>query len=66
MANTYPSLSVKGMIYIHSGSPQICATSINLTRETCSIRTHSPLYPACNLKRVYIIAMTGHYRDISP
>ena len=30
MANTYPSLSVKGMIYIHSESPQICMSSQKL------------------------------------
>ena len=45
-----------------SGSPQICAASINRTRETCSIRTPCPLYPACDLKNVYILAMTRHYR----
>ena len=32
MANTYPSLSVKGMIYIHSESPQICVSSQKTTQ----------------------------------
>ena len=49
MANTYPSLSVKGMIYIHSGSPQICLSS-QKTAQGRRGRSEDPVYTACGLK----------------
>ena len=49
MANTYPSLSVKGMIYIHSGSPQICASS-QKTAQGRRGRLEDPVYTACGPK----------------
>ena len=49
MANTYPSLSVKGMIYIHSGSPQICVSS-QKTAQGRRGRSEDPVYTACGLK----------------
>ena len=49
MANTYPSLSVKGMIYIHSGSPQICVSS-QKTAQGRRGRSEDPVYAACGPK----------------
>ena len=49
MANTYPSLSVKGMIYIHSGSPQICVSS-QKTAQGRRGRSEDPVYTACGPK----------------
>ena len=49
MANTYPSLSVKGMIYIHSGSPQICVSS-QKTAQGRRGRSKDPVYTACGPK----------------
>ena len=49
MANTYPSLSVKGMIYIHSGSPQISVSSQKTTQGRRG-RSEDPVYTACGLK----------------
>src|SRR5215216_3641894 len=49
MANTYPSLSVKGMIYIHSGSPQICVSSLK-TAQGRRGRSEDPIYTACGPK----------------
>ena len=45
MANTYPSLLVKGMIYIHSGSPQICVLS-QKTAQGRRGRSEDPVYAA--------------------
>ena len=49
MANTYPSLSVKGMIYIHSGSPQISVSS-QKTAQGRRGRSEDPVYTACGPK----------------
>lgn len=49
MANTYPSLSVKGMIYIHSGSPHISASS-QKTAQGRRGRSEDPVYTACGPK----------------
>ena len=49
MANTYPSLSVKGMIYIHSGSPQISVSTQKTTQGTRG-RSEDPVYTACGPK----------------
>ena len=49
MANTYPSLSVKGMIYIHSGSPQIFVSS-QKTAQGRRGRSEDPVYTACGPK----------------
>ena len=49
MANTYPSLSVKGMIYIHSGSPRICVSS-QKTAQGRRGRSEDPVYTACGPK----------------
>ena len=49
MANTYPSLSVKGMIYIHSGSPQISLSS-QKTAQGRRGRSKDPVYTACDPK----------------
>ena len=49
MANTYPSLLVKGMIYIHSGSPQICMSSQKTTQGRHG-RSEDPVYTACGPK----------------
>ena len=49
MANTYPSLSVKGMIYIHSGSPHICVSS-QKTAQRRRGRSEDPVYTACGPK----------------
>ena len=40
MANTYPSLSVKGMIYIYTleETTDMCVITKNRTRKTWSIR----------------------------
>ena len=49
MANTYPSLSVKGMIYIHLGSPHISVSS-QKTAQGRRGRSEDPVYTACGLK----------------
>ena len=49
MANTYPSLSVKGMIYTHSGSPQISVSS-QKTAQGRRGRSEDPVYTACGPK----------------
>ena len=49
MAYTYPSLSVKGMIYIHSGSPHICVSSQKNTQGRRG-RLEDPVYTACGPK----------------
>ena len=49
MANTYPSLSVKGMIYVHSGSPQISVSS-QKTAQGRRGRSEDPVYTACGPK----------------
>ena len=49
MANTYPSLSVKGMIYIHSGSPQISVSS-QKTAQGRRGRSEDTVYTACGPK----------------
>ena len=45
MANTYTSLSVKGMIYIRSGSPQICVSS-QKTAQGRRGQSEDPVYTA--------------------
>ena len=49
MANTYPSLSAKGMIYIHSGSTQICVLS-QKTAQGRRGQSEDPVYTACGPK----------------
>ena len=49
MANTYPSLSIKAMIYIHSWSPQI-AVSSQKTAQGRRGRSEDPVYTACGPK----------------
>ena len=49
MANTYPSLSVKGVIYIHPGSPQISMSS-QKTAQGRRGRSEDPVYTACDPK----------------
>ena len=49
MANTYPSLSVKGMIYIHSGSPQISVSS-QKTAQGRRGQSEDPVYTTCGPK----------------
>ena len=49
MANTYPSLSVKGMIYIHSGSPHISVSS-QKTAQGRRGRSEDPVYTTCGPK----------------
>ena len=49
MAKTYPSLSVKGMIYIHSGSRQICVSS-QKTAQGIRGRSEDLVYTTCGLK----------------
>lgn len=49
MANTYPSLPVKGMIYIQSGSQQICVSS-QKTAQGRRGRLEDPVYTACGVK----------------
>ena len=49
MANTYPSLSVKWVIYIHSGSPQISVSS-QKTAQGRDGRSEDPVYTACGPK----------------
>ena len=49
MANTYPSLSVKGMIYMHSGSPQI-SVSLQKTAQGRRGRPEDPVYTTCGPK----------------
>ena len=49
MANTYPSLLVKGMIYIHSGSPHISVSS-QKTAQGRRGRSEDPIYTASGLK----------------
>ena len=49
MANTYPSLWVKGMIYIHSGSPQISMSS-QKTAQGRRGRSEDPVYTTCGPK----------------
>ena len=49
MANTYPSLSVKGMIYIHSESPQIRVSSQKTTQGRRG-RSEDLVYTACGPK----------------
>jgi hypothetical protein len=50
-------------IYTLGEPTDMCVITKNHTKETWSIRR--PVYTACDakiLKKVYIIAMTGHYR----
>ena len=49
MSNTYPSLSVKGMIYIHSGSQQISVSS-QKTAQGRPSRSEDPVYTVCGPK----------------
>ena len=62
MANTYPSLSVKGMIYIHSRSPQICVSPQKTTQGRRD-RSEDPVYSPIKVYQNQSLLLDFYRRD---